>query len=268
MKKSVFNYLGQGYKNAKICYKDKRNIISYWIYLIAKLLSFIILPFMPLQAIADLSIGSSDKNRINIVKSFKTVDDPKKYWDSCVLLLLKVLIFLSGFILVGLAGVAIFSISLALPDTNYYLLIPFIVFEVIYVIIFYIYQYESTYYLYLGNSPTEALTLSFAAIKHKGKAKIIMLSIINALQKLIIPAVLTTVIGVFGPENRIIIPIIIIVSVIVVFTIYPFLSFASLNASYNLKKDLASESVEIDNDDTKSSEEAKLAALFDDCLSK
>ncbi len=267
MKKNIFKYLKEGFKSARKDFKNKGNIISYWLYFFSRIICLIITPLFPAACLANINVGDNSKKNVNFIESYKTVNSPKKYWNTVLGILLMILIYLSGLFLIGFITLGLVLIGEVFNNTTIYLilLIPGLIMLVIFTVIFILYLFPMIYYLNNDYSPVDSILSSISTMKNRGKVKVFLYYLFKILLIGIYAALVfggfvlvymtTDLAGLYA-----------FVVVFITLYVYPYLSYGLNITKVSILRDLADgEIVKLAADD-KSIDEVEIAALFNEIV--
>lgn len=192
MNKGLLAYLKMGLQTSKQVIKGRKvSIFKYYFLVLSTLLSYLFILPAPafVQANIRMNKQNAEKQTYELTKVFVDTDNPRAYWTCLMAVVIKVVLFLSGIILIGgLCGVLFYVGSLLAAATSIGLLrvifvVPGIIGLFAYIIGFNIVFAPLFYYLNNDNSLniTKAFNASVRTMKEQGKKTMFLLDFIHLL---------------------------------------------------------------------------------------
>lgn len=252
MNKGLFAYLKLGLATSKKVIKGRKvSIFKYYFLFLSTILSYLFILPAPafIQANIRMNKQNAEKQTYELAKIFVDTDNPKAYWTALMATVIKVVLFLSGVILIGgLCGLLFYVGSLLAAATNIGILqilflIPGVIGLVAFIVGFNI-VFAPLFY-YLNNDSTLNITKAFNAsvrtMKEQGKKTIFFLDFLHILINggyLAIATLICSSLMTGGASIKVIGYLLIIVFAVIYLFVAPRLGMTHRLAKYELLKDI------------------------------
>lgn len=189
-------YYREGLKDTIKSLKNRENYLKYLIFLIGRLiaLSFIFPYFMLKLSNVKLHKGIKVNGRVGIIDSFKETNNPKCFWNIVLATIIKLLMIISGAILIGILGLILSLTGYLIGEFSFnqelfaiLFSIPAILALIIYIVVYPLYYSPVDYLAQTDKTigASDIVSLSFNSMKLTGKITVLLTNIITYLILLI-----------------------------------------------------------------------------------